>query len=265
MANGLKVCEGTITRKRITTQRTEESAISFVLVSADLTEKIESVIIDEKREHVLTRITKTKNGSESKESDHNLIETRLKMTWSKEEVPQEEAMFNLKNKECQKTFKKETSKADMLSKVFEEEKDLDIATEKFMKKLNKTLHKCFKKVKVKKDKVSETEEGLYNRWKSLKDKEDSKSRAEKEEIEEELAEEYLDKIRKASNNIDCAEGGNVSGEIWKLKKHIFPKSRDPPTAMMDEDGILVTNKEDIKDMAIKAYEHRLQNRPMKMG
>ena len=108
VANGLMVCKGTITRKRVTTQRTEESVISFVLVSEDLVEKVEAVLIDDKREHVLTRITKTKDGSETKESDHNVIETRLNLSWNKENAPVTEAIFNLKNKDCQKAFKEET-------------------------------------------------------------------------------------------------------------------------------------------------------------
>ena len=61
VANGLVVCEGTITRKCVTTQRTEESAMSFVLVSEDLTDKVESVIKNEKRDHVLTSISKLKH------------------------------------------------------------------------------------------------------------------------------------------------------------------------------------------------------------
>ena len=79
VANGLVVCEGTITRKRTTTIRTEESVISYVIVSEDLVDKIVSVKIDDKREHVLTRISRTKKGSEHKESDHNIIETEIKL------------------------------------------------------------------------------------------------------------------------------------------------------------------------------------------
>ena len=59
VANGLVQCAGTITRKRVTTRSTEESAISFVLLSEDLVESLETMTIDEKREHVLTRISKT--------------------------------------------------------------------------------------------------------------------------------------------------------------------------------------------------------------
>ena len=83
VANGLVVCQGTITQKRVTTQRTEESAISFVLISEDLVSKIENVVIDEERNNVLTRITKTKKGIVTKESNHNVIKTTLKLSWNK--------------------------------------------------------------------------------------------------------------------------------------------------------------------------------------
>ena len=136
VANGLVVCQGLIARKRVTTQRTEESVISFVLLSEDLVETVEAVIIDDKREHVLSRITKTKNGTEYKESDHNLIETKLNLRWNKNVPNANDKVFNLKNVKCQKLFKEETSKNNDLSKIFVEEKDLDIATEKFLKKLN---------------------------------------------------------------------------------------------------------------------------------
>ena len=67
------------------------------------------------------------------------------------------------------------------------------------------------------------------------------------------------------NDIYCAEGGNISSEIWKLKKQLCPRNRDPPTAMMNEEGKLETNIEVIKDMAVEAYKYRLRNRPKKEG
>ena len=113
--------------------------------------------------------------------------------------------------------------------------------------------------------MSEKEEELYKKWKRLKDKEDDKSKAEREVIEEELADEYFDKIKVATKGVECVEGGHIASEVWKLKKQLCPRSRDPPTAMMDEDGHLVTDVEAIKDMAIKAFKHRLRNRPIKEG
>ena len=134
-----------------------------------------------------------------------------------------------------------------------------------MKKLDKKLYKCFEKVGFKKEKTNEKQEELYNKWKSLKKKTDMASRAEMEEIEEELAEEYMNKVKSASNKMDCAEGGKISNELWKLKKHMCPHSREPPIAMSDEEGNLVTNATKLKDMAIKAYQERLRNRPIKEG
>ena len=137
-------------------------------------------------------------------------------------------MFNLKNKSCQEAFKKETSKNNNPSKVFEEEPDLDKATNKLMNKLTKLLHKCFRKVTVKNQRESLKEEKLYSRWKHLRSKDDADSMAELEKVEEELSEEYFNEVKLASKDIDCAEGGNISSEIWKLKKNSVSVVEIPP-------------------------------------
>ena len=99
------------------------------------------------------RLTKTKKGVVKKESDHNVIETRLKLKWNNKHRPEpREEIFNLKNSECQKKFKQETSNTNKLSKIIEEEQDLEVATEKFLKKLNKVIYKCFKKIGIRKEK-----------------------------------------------------------------------------------------------------------------
>ena len=265
VVNGHVTCQGTITRKRITTIRTEESAISFVLVSEDLVNSIMSMKIDEKREHVLTNIARTKTGSNT-ESDHNVLETTFKLPWNKEVKQKDtETHFNFKNQDSQKEFKKETTNNKYLSNVFIEEEDLDDATEHFMKRLNKKINKFFKKLGNKKEKVNKRQEQFYNKWKQLKLKSDPESKAEKIEVEEELAKEYFEKVVKASEELDCEEGGKSSGKLWSLKKQMCPRIRDPPTAMKGEDGKLVTDVEKIKEMAVKAYEERLRNRPIKEG
>ena len=47
-------------------------------------------------------------------------------------------------------------------------------------------------------------------------------------------------------DINCEEGGTHSGKLWKLKKILCPKLRDPPTAMKDKHGNLVTAPDLIK-------------------
>ena len=66
-------CIGSITRKRVTKNSIEESIIDFVLISHDLFEKVESVTIDEDKNHALVNVTKKKQVV----SDHNTIVGRV--------------------------------------------------------------------------------------------------------------------------------------------------------------------------------------------
>ena len=65
VANGSERCAGLITRARNTLSRAERSCIDIVMFSSDLNEHFKSLIIDDQRKHVLTRIYKTKNGCEA--------------------------------------------------------------------------------------------------------------------------------------------------------------------------------------------------------
>ena len=55
------------------------------------------------------------------------------------------------------------------------------------------------------------------------------------------------------------------GHLWKMKKKLNPKCRDPPTAMKDEKGNLVTSPELIESMSLKVFKERLNNREMKQA
>ena len=50
--------QGTITRKRITTEGIKESTIDLVIVSSDLEHNVEKLVVDEERKHALTKLTK---------------------------------------------------------------------------------------------------------------------------------------------------------------------------------------------------------------
>ena len=56
-----------------------------------------------------------------------------------EKIIKTDPLFNLKNKECQKLFKAETSNNNRLSKVFDELDDLDKAADLIMQKLNNAI------------------------------------------------------------------------------------------------------------------------------
>ena len=44
-----------------------------------------------------------------------------------------------------------------------------------------------------------------------------------------------------------------------------PRSRDPPTAMLNDQGKLVTDNNAMKEMAKEAYSVKLRNRPIREG
>ena len=81
---------------------------------------------------------------------------------------------------------------------------------------------------------------------------------------EHYAKEFFEQIKEKTAGIDSEVGGMNSGRLWSLKKEIFPKCRDPPTAMLDPvTGNLLTSEDKIEEAAIEVYKNRLKNRPMK--
>ena len=237
-----------------------------MIISPDIADELEALVIDEQRNHVLTKILKTKAGISKKESDHHAIISKFSFKWNKRIHTKRIEMYNLKNPDCQKVFKDRTSYGDSLSSIFDTEKDLDTATKLFMKKLDNIIKSSFKKIRVTEKSNKEIDE-LFNRRRELRGKTDEYSRAELERVETKLAdlcaEVNYKKIKDEISNIKCEEGGINSGHLWKLKKKLNPKCRDPPTAMMDPEGNLITTPHLIQNLALDVFKNRLKNRPMK--
>ena len=75
-----------------------------MLFSNDLEKVFESLLIDEARKHVLTRITNTKKGVVKKESDHNALIAQFNLKVDAPENVNKSEVYNVKNVECQKKF-----------------------------------------------------------------------------------------------------------------------------------------------------------------
>ena len=149
VVNNLEICSGSITRKRTTVNGVEESIIDLVLISRDLLEIVEHLLIEENKDHALTRISKNKGKVVVKESDHNSLISRLNVVWRREMKKERFEVYNLKNLERQSKFKALTSTSNVLSSVFDQEEDLNIACKKFMKRLKGCIVKSFKKIRIK--------------------------------------------------------------------------------------------------------------------
>ena len=264
VVNSLKEkCEGLITRKRTTIDGIEESVIDFVIVSSDLISDLTKLVIDEKRHHALSKIVKGKP-PKIIQSDHNVMLSTFKLTWNQNEDSEKETVFNLKNRECQLKFRKETSETNKLSKIFDTEDNIEKQTKKFLKGIKRVVHKCFSKVKVRKDKQSDYDK-LYTKWMDVRFKEDDKSKSMSTDIENELSNKYsqiiFKKIQTEIDNIKYDEGGLNSGNLWKLKNKLNKKyPDDAPTAIKDDNGNLLTGKNEILNHTMNHFKKVLANR-----
>ena len=256
-------CKGAITRKRDTKDAVEQSIIDHVIVSDDLVDDLESILIDENEDHALTKIVKTKNGISNKASDHNTIITKFNIKWSSKLRKNRIEMFNLKNKECQIKFKEITSKTSILTEAFNSSDDLNTCTRNFLKSLNNCIRICFKKVRIT-EQTNKEIDALFNQRQILRNKKDVASRKELENVESKLADlcaqQNYEKIKDEIDAINYDEGGVNSGHLWKLKKKISPKCRDPPTAMLDQYGNILTGEKAIENLAVETYRKRLENK-----
>jgi hypothetical protein len=151
-------------------------------------------------------------------------------------------------------FKQVTTDTKHLSQIIDMEKPIDIVTNKFIKRLKGFIHQCFKKVKII-DKPDKQLENLYNKRRILRNKKDDKSKVELEDVEKELSDKYSmimsNKIFGEVKGLEDAEdGGFNAGRLWKLKKKLYPKVSEPPTAMVNSEGNIITSEKDITDEAI---------------
>ena len=72
-----------------------------------------------------------------------------------------------------------------LSKLFDEDEDINNVTQKFMKRLDKTINRCFRKIRVT-EKVDEEKEGLFKKWKEMKRNLNDENKVEFLELENKL-------------------------------------------------------------------------------
>ena len=104
VGNGTDMCRGTITRKRVTKHRLEQSAFDIILLSVDMLDNLVDIEIDENRKYVLTKVIKNKKGLKVQESDHNPIISEFKLELKQAEEADKLELYNLKSKEGQAKF-----------------------------------------------------------------------------------------------------------------------------------------------------------------
>ena len=78
-----------------------------------------------------------------------------------------------------------------------------------------------------------------------------------------MAENKYQMLVKELKKMNPEKGKIDSQRFWKIKKKVFPKSKDPPSAMLDKFSNLLTTQESIEARALEVYSERLQPNAIK--
>ena len=281
VVNSLSMCEGTITRRRQLETRLEEAVLDFIVVNDKLNPFIKKMVIDEKREYVLSNFAQQKKNRKVIETDHNALILDVSLQFSKKENVRHK-MFNLKNRECQLLFNLETENNNELLECFENELPFEAQSKKWLKTFNNILYKCFKKVRIcdNKKKSENEQNSLLNERIKLKQDEkkntiDDETRKKIQEriryIENEIGEETVQSFHrdiveaiKGLGGDETAIDGTGRRKLWKVLKAKFPKNKNAfPVGKKDIQGNLITNHLGLKNLYLKTYINRLRNRPIR--
>ena len=107
--------------------------------------------VDEARNYTLTKFSTSKGNKKKVLSDHNPMFASFNIEYQKSKNNQDRReVFNLKNSECQSQFFEETDRGLKFQQCFGINGNFEAKCNKFMKTLDDTLHKCFKKIRIKK-------------------------------------------------------------------------------------------------------------------
>ena len=229
-------------------KRTEKSCINLVIISSDLNSDFKSLHIDEERKHILTKIQKKKNGNLVKESDHNILHSEFVNTVPYKTDKNKIEVYNIKNTVCQEKFKEYTTNTKMLSSIFDAKEDINIHTQRFVKKLHGCIKKNFKRVRIDSNKTCEKEE-LYTRMRELKAKDDIASRRELKEVIDKIAKNADNKYHIVIEELNRRkpEGEKINSQkFWQLNKKLNPKNKSSHFAIFSSKGNLLTSSKELK-------------------
>ena len=162
---------------------------------------------------------------------------------------------------AKKKFKRYTSDTKMLSSIFDSEDDINILVKRFIKKVDGCIKTNFRKVRTNKVKLNQLEK-LYIKMNELKQKEDDESKAELDEVTKAIGLEEEKKytlLMSELNKLEPDKVGRIDAQqFWKINKKLFPRSRDPPVAILSKHGNLVTADKAIETRVLEVYTERLE-------
>ena len=276
----MPMCAGAITRYRVSKKCTGVAILDYVLVCKELYQYFENMVIDEERKLTLTKYATTKGNKKKISSDHNPMMANFNIEYEKMTIKENrKEIFNLKNGECQSKFFEETNKGTNFQNCFNSNRSFEEKCNKFINTLDDVLHKCFRKIRIRKDwksggKTDEVQDIIVERKKLSLSISSLKCKLGRSIVENEIwrLEDKISEICASRNarvvhdyvkNLDASSGNLSQLGMWKLKNLLCPNQTDPPMAKKDKNGTLITSPNLLKKLYLDTYKDRLKSREMK--
>ena len=234
---------------------------------------LDSAVIDSKQLYTLTKYTTTKGNPCIKKSDHYTMIATFNIKWNDKKQARRE-FFKLRDAEGLLNFSKLTEKSERLRHSVRNSDSVEENCNRWYKEIEKVLHQCFKKVRIcsnlPKNTIDYEIKELLTTIKCLKEQYDICTPMVKAVLKLEISR-YEQKAAVLQGNkckriIDeqmkqlTHDGCFSFDDAWKIKKKIFPKSNDPPFAVMDKQGNFVSEYDSILEVMKDEFKFRLRNR-----
>ena len=148
LVNASDLCKGKITRQRDAAGRLDISILDYVIVSEELINHLEDMVIDEERIYVLTKYASTKGVQKKVESDHNILFAKFNIEVQSDKRKERIEVFEFKNLDSQMLYFEETNSIQNFRTVFSSEVSVEQNAKRILQKMNNTFQKCFKKIRI---------------------------------------------------------------------------------------------------------------------
>ena len=268
VVNALKLCKGLITRIRSREGKIQKSVIDFFVVCQRLVPHVKEMVIDDKKGNILTNYFGPKKGKKAVDTDHMTMMLKMNLKTSSQKSQRIE-IFDFKNKKGQQTFKQCTTQTNEFTDCFKDLSPLSDQCYKWLATLEAHCVKAYPIIRIrnKNMKTSAAEKMIEerNKLKKLVDDGDSFKEGKLNDIEKKISEVIAEEEKSKASQFQkyCNDFGSINvTEMWKLKKHIWPKKKETlPTAKKNNQGKLVTNPNELKELYAKEFKERLRKRP----
>ena len=272
VVNALPQCEGLITRSRFRDGKWEKSVLDFFVICNRVLPFLTKMVIDERKQHILTNYQNLKNGGKVVDTDHRTqyIDLDLEIVSCK---PERREIYNFKETEGLKRFKEITSNTNKFSACFENMLPLQEQIKLWQDTLKSDCKIAFKKIRIKKNNVIPVKKEiseLINKRNTLINHTVNSPQVKDEidqinnDIASMEAEQNRNKIIKNFSKFSEDPENIHMSEMWKMLKKVFPKSNHSlPAAKKNHRGKVIHGAKELKILLAKEYKERLRTRPIR--